>query len=374
MIQKSLLLQVALCLLLRVSPTFAGPTSAVPIKKLSALADAIVVAEIVEGSVSGPIVAVSLQVERVLKGTVEKGRIVQATYESLSAPATPLREFPRHRGLWFLNQSADGRWSLLPTVDGTVLRDGLYLSVAAGPLGPTFSYGPSDNALDKSILEMCAGVADPGEGEPQLISVRFEGALFGADSPAVARCYNALADSSSTYVQALGLSGLIGRGDIAALRRARNELNKFADPTSLSAIASGVFLFRNPDPEGIRILGELATSETQDPEVVYSAAYSLRVLCTKEALPYMVRLLDSPSQQVRYQALAGLASFANVGHVPLTERLRSKGQPMSGRRGPFTTEETLGHFPVFGRFQKDEAYYIDFWKSWWTRMESKILE
>jgi hypothetical protein len=68
-----------------------------------------------------------------------------------------------------------------------------------------------------------------------------------------------------------------------------------------------------------------------------------------------------------------LASFANVGHVPLSERLLSKGQPMSTTRGEFTTEETREHFPVFKVYQENEEYYIDFWKDWWTQTESLIM-
>jgi hypothetical protein len=349
---------------------FAGIVAPASLEQMAGSAETIVVAEAAGAVGIGTWLSVSLRVDRVLKGGADKGQLIEARWESTGRIGAAKRLEGR-RGLWFLSASASGQQSVMATIHGSSedVAD-LFFPAVAGPLPTAFSYDPSDALLDRLLLEVCAGAADVTGDKASIDEHRFLGALYGLDSAAARRCYDTLAVSPARHIRSMGLAGLIRLGDVVALRRAIEGLRlrppEFLLPWTLND-------FRNPDPEAVVLLGAFAVeAEGQGEQVQHAAVYPLRVMHTKESLPYLVRLLDSPHQSIRYQAMAGLASFANIGHIPLSEKIRSLGQPIASTRGPYTTDETLQHFPTSENFKKDEARYISFWKIWWTQVQDEL--
>lgn len=100
-----------------------GPGAApVPIDSLVAASDGIVVGTITQGTVSGTTVALSVQVERALKGSWEPGSIVAAT--ALISESWPTREIKPARGIFFLANAGTGPMRLLPVDTGYLLHEG----------------------------------------------------------------------------------------------------------------------------------------------------------------------------------------------------------------------------------------------------------
>jgi hypothetical protein len=122
--------------------------------------------------------------------------------------------------------------------------------------------------------------------------------------------------------------------------------------------------FANPSPAAVEVLGRLSRIERFE----RMAAWPLRRFHTKETLPYLARLLDSTNQEVRYQAMAGLADFCYLGGTPTEEQLNSRGHPTPDLRQPrpYMTDDVGQNFPTVQGFKQDEQRYITFWKNWWA--------
>ena len=102
------------------------------------------------------------------------------------------------------------------------------------------------------------------------------------------------------------------------------------------------------------------------------AAHALRAIHTKESLPNLRLLLDSSDQTVRYEAVFGLAAFANNLPVQANENTVNLGYLKSPADGPFTTPDTRANVPSLPEFRANEQKYIGFWKLWWAQVQSKL--
>ena len=109
----------------------------------------------------------------------------------------------------------------------------------------------------------------------------------------------------------------------------------------------------------MRRLGKLATNKDTVPELRVAAGGALARLHTKEALPYLAKMLDSPNITMRTYAVGGLAMFAN--NVPVGGH-----EPAAGE-WPYRTEGTIRHSVMSERaVAENEAFYVGFWKDWWS--------
>ncbi len=72
------------------------------------------------------------------------------------------------------------------------------------------------------------------------------------------------------------------------------------------------------------------------PSLALAAAMALRQLGIRAAQPDLIHALDHPNQEVRYQAVMGLAEL----------------------------EPGVGEAPSFPLYQRNEGYYLRLWKRW----------
>ncbi len=348
----------------------AGPSAPASIQALADQADLVTVATVLASSQSGNLVSFTLQLDRVLKGGASEGSTIFVQWESgPNLPAVQEKWLVNLRGLWFLRELTSGRWKALPTVLGSALFMDAFFSIPVGPIVNAFSYSPTAPVIDKVISELGAATEQQNASAPGG-SFRVLAGLQGVKSPLIASMYQRFSESASPNLRALGLAGLLRLGETAALSRAETELPNLSKTKEFQNIVVSVCsYFRNPDPSAVAILGRLSILAGASPELASCAVIALRHMHTRESLPFLVVLLDSADRRIRYQAVAGLASFANMGHVPLEEKLRARGQYVATTRGPYTTDETLQHFPTLPAFENNEAQYINFWKSWWNRVQ-----
>ena len=89
---------------------------------------------------------------------------------------------------------------------------------------------------------------------------------------------------------------------------------EMAIPTGLMVLEFAIqAYYRNPDPGGIATLGRLATNPGVNSSLRKSAARALASIHTKESLPYLSQLLDSPDPELQSWGVGGMAMFANQG-------------------------------------------------------------
>jgi hypothetical protein len=361
-------------------PGWAQPSVAVGGSRLSSnatlaslcsAADAIIVATLRSASQSGSVISVNLHVERAIKGPLAAQDEVFVSWD-VKSTAFPLHDPGSITGLWFLKGTAD-HWVPLPVIVSSSAMMSDFYAVVPRP-APIAPYAVPDtvDAGEKVVAELSAAMAAAGD----LNSLDWLwGLSFAKDFPKsahVALVYRALADSASGGTLAsLGIGGLIELGEPDGFTRlAESGLTRLPSSRATDVVARAVCEApRSSAP--VDLLGSLLSATA--PRLARCAGQVLRDLHTPATLTYLAGLLNNSSIDLRYEGVAGLASFAlrlpvhDDSNTASMEWLR----PLSGP-APFRTAEIYENFPAFDAFQKQETQYIDFWKSWWTRNQASL--
>jgi len=353
----------------------AGPARYVPIAKLVPQADVIVVGRL--ESVSGPepkgvilglrespaLWQVTISATRVLKGKAVSGERLDVFWEGRNWALPLRREADRVTGIWFLNVRPGGGWLLLPVMTGDLtLREVCRLpALPVAPPAP-FDYSPDADVLGKIVGEVGAFL-EASEGRTQLPLQMLWAAIHKTGSNRLPETYARFAKSPVVKLRGFGLAGLIAGGDVSAVQQYASEVVAFPHLDVFDAI----LISPKPDPAAVAAYGSIVASSA--PWALKSdAAYALRVVHTREALPFLAALLDAEDSHLRYQGMAGLAEFANgLSRERRVETAMSTGLPS----GPYTTAETQRNFVDVPGFRKNEQQYIQFWKHWWAEFQAK---
>lgn len=355
--------------------SYAAPVS---LSSLASKADLVVVANVLGTLQQGWDTSVTLEVDRVLKGTAIPGSTVTLQYQISTTIPLDAINFPRVddkwarglHGLWFLKKTEGGGWTLLPTTAGpSIPFEDLFVPLPAGPLSADFSYSPSDDVMDKIARELGAALdKHVARGPAFLVLER----LGKTNSPGVLWLYRRLIGSPEPALRVMGWAGILRLGDLSALAHIEQELPRLSEPVDFEPASLAIGDVLDADPSVVEALGRIATSTAASVSLRRNAAYALFSIHTKETLPFLAKLFDDVDKEVRREAMAGLASFANSGYLP--ERpLTRNGQPVARAESPYVTKETLEHFPSPSAFEQNEAEYLQFWKTWWTRMQPQIV-
>lgn len=191
----------------------------------------------------------------------------------------------------------------------------------------------------------------------------------------VDRLYTRLASSTSTNQRILGLAGLIREGDASALASVEQAAVSFAVFLERGVLLWSIEVdFRATDSVAVSILGRIATTQVPTlPGLRVAAARALSAIRGKEALPYLARLLDDPDSELRIEGVGGLASFAVGLPVQTTANVPSLGYLPRRDGWPYTNQDTVEHFAMGAQaIKKDEAGYVNYWKSWWLQHRDEI--
>lgn len=355
---------------------FAGLLGSPPLDKLINEADTILVADLSTGftTTSTPGTATGkLQVSRVLKGADISGTLVQVSWLRAAQVTTlPQVSKTKKEGILFLKRDGAGLSLISFSTPSTSIED-VYIP-AASPLLPEYSYIAHASVTEKVLSEI-ANAVEATPGNPFLQFVH-HGGLERYSSPIILNLYTKLSQSTSSGQKAVGIAGLIRRGELNALGRLEVEAAELSQSPEGRLLEFGIeAYYRNPDPRGVAILGRVANNPGARPSLRKAVAGSLASIHTRDALPYLLQLLDSPDPELQSLGVGGMAMFANLGAKPQQAGMLMTPQ-ISGREdAPFRTNETLTNFAMGKEaFEANSQKYIQFWKIWWAKNRQKISQ
>ncbi|HCC56540.1 MAG TPA: hypothetical protein DEQ47_04635 [Solibacterales bacterium] len=338
-----------------------APAASLQLGSLLRQSDAVVNGSIESTVPSGTSVVVNLLVTRTIKGAVLTGTPLNATW----TPETQLQFSSSIRngesGIWFLKQSG-AAWAVLPVALGAVPISGIYIHVPAGPLPSIFAYDDSLPASNRLADELAAA-AQSTETAVALGHILASGAADDLGSNVLGSIWGQLASSATPMTQAIGLAGQIRVGNSAGLAVLATVGPQAFSADAQDHLSTAICRYNASDIGAIQSLGALVTSAYAE-NVKLCAGHALRAIHSKEAVKYLMPLLDSPSRRMQYEAVAGIASFANGFPVQTANNTVDMSVLAANPNAPPATTDTLRYFPTLSAFQKQPDTYISYWKNW----------
>lgn len=361
-----------IAILVAAIPARAGLVASALADKLELRAAAVVVGTITTVTQDNSKTVFQIRVDRVLKGAVSRNSTITVTTTiplHNGAASVPTIVYER---VWFLESGTDGGYGLLPAKGGDILHL-VYAGLPAepGPPAGTYAARPTDAAIDLIVKEVCtyAEKEQDSDGDEAVIQA------FGeTNTPTFHTFLQNFARSTVPVLRAMGTAGLIQRGEVTSLAQAEIDLQGLLSGlqntySMVDLMAAIEFLYRNPDPQGIAVLGRLASSATQ---LRKPSAYALRAIHTKETLPWLLKLLDSPDADDAYDALMGIAGFANgMPTTTMQDAVNLKNLTLDPN-APFSDRDSLGNMPNAEMFVQNRAEYVGFWKNWFAANQARI--
>lgn len=337
-----------------IAAAMSAASYAYPIQWLTARSDAIVIARSSGELKTGRLVMFNLTVDRAFKGDARPGDVLSIVWESPNDVGIGPNP-PSYRGLWFLQRTQRG-WECLSAQDNPIgLVAHLFYPVPESGLPAELAY-TEDAELDVKLL------LEVGAAKHRDATVVVSAAQ-GMRSPDVLRVFRHLARSQDPETMLAGISGLLVRGDVAALL----ELERHAAAVGPTLAGGGVVgvvgsSYRQADSVSINALGRMATSKETPRPLAEAAAQALYSMHTAETLPYLAILLDSDEPMLQQYAVQGFGFFANgIGQMS-KEDARSMAHLARRARTSYETEETKRYLG-FNASRRDE--FVSFWRSWW---------
>jgi hypothetical protein len=316
---------------------------------------------IVVGTESAPVqvgntVTFYLDIERVLHGDVETGRVLYVTWFPKYGASLPPGS-PSYRGIWFLRKTDAGSWECIPAGDtgNAQFFPNLSLPVSQGTLPAQLAYDAGTTALaDQIVLETAAGT--PRNDWTVVLNV-----AGGMDSPGALRAFRYLASQAANQ-RVLGLAGLIRAGDTGGLLSAEDISGQLTNNTPF--IASSVEDFRSTDPTGIAALGRMATStEASLPTKMKTAsARALATIHSADTAPWLALLLDSPDLEMQLWGARGMSYFVNGVEIPTPAK---PSFDLNVRHPSAYRNRDTDLHTGYGRGQ--ESSFIEYWRAWWAQ-------
>jgi hypothetical protein len=337
----------------------------VPVAQLAAGADTILTGTVITGRQSQGISYLTVQTERIIKGTTAAGGVVSLFWESTRQGSLPDIDVGGVHGLFFAQTSAGNRLTILSaTVNPLDVRDTFFrLPPSASMLIP---YSPNDSVLSKLLRELLPAESyrrvTPGRSAE--FNVVDNAAVGPPDSAALVETAQALLSSTAAADQVVGLQALLVQGNVLALATLEANQKLLATPSGAGLAETLKQYYRNPDATGIALLGRISQT-SGNPSFANAALASLAMIHSRDALPYLVKFLDSTEPALLKYAVGGLAMYAN--NVPI-----GSFQPSSGP-APFRNADTIAHSAMdAAAIVKRPLYYSAFWKQWWSEHSAEL--
>ena len=386
---------VSLALVVAASPAFCGSFMESFLENV----DLVVVGEVASGAAADGSYSFTLVPNRVLKGDLKPGVGIPVTYNGTGGVVLKGGggEFSGDFGLWFLARDKAGQWRLLSASSGqSPLFPYAYYTLSRSAR-PDSEEGKELSVADRVFREVALALdiavesAEPGKnfrqsgggveivGPPEKALWHLAGGVLACvgdpASPLVKGALDRWSRSQSPDLRTMGLIGLVRVEGPAGLARARAELPTVESSQLAPIFVEQVLAYRSPDPQGVRILGEMATEKTGVQGLQRAAAQALRAIHTRESLPYLAKLLDSQDSETREHAVAGFTFFALSLPVmtPAVVVSRAWGTPTG--ETPYRTSE-MDRYLHSGRFEhpEDEQPTIQFWKGWWETHRVELTQ
>jgi len=347
-----------------VPPVAFGPGSAlIPVKMLVEKADAVVIARILDGTISGEAVTLTLDTQEVLKGDLRAGDLLSVAYRLRPDAAKYARDVEKDRGVFFL-KSTDGAWFLMPVASGYVqsVREAYYV-LPTNSTPKSLGKGVQPSIHERVVAEL-AGAADSVGGHPGGGAVDFVSEYRLDTSPAMRSLFAGFKTSKDARLRAAALCVSIAGGDDQAFTQLEQAPEKL-DGMDLSFVVEEIrFYFKAADARSVAHLGRLAVSQNTPTQLREASLTALARIHTRESLPYLAQFLDDSDANLQSLVVGGMAMFAN--NVPVGEHGPSAGE------WKYRTEDTLRYSAMDPRILQNDPRILAFWKSWWAEHRAEL--
>lgn len=372
--KQSLISLVALSLLAGTN-LYGGLVAPQSINDLQQQSDLILVGTTAGAAVSGTTVNISIVVNRVLKGDATlAGKSIGAQWESgrlnaLAATGGATKE----SGIWFLRQTKTTTWQVVPAVQGNAELNQVYVPTASGSITSSYTYSQSAAIADKLTSELGAAIENRDGSDILLYALQI-GGLDELNSPVAGQVYQRMATSTAANRKVIGLSGLIRAGNGSAIAAAASAALALSnDPSTGILVMSIRNSFRATDRDSVTAAGSVATDSSQDAVLREATAHALAAIHSVATLPFLATLLDDSNQNLRIEAIGGMAAFANGLAVQTSANVASLSYLQVPDKATYKTPETVAHLAL-GRqaIAPNEASYRSFWKTWWAQNRSNL--
>jgi hypothetical protein len=335
---------------------------------LVAHASAVVVGTVTAGTDEPLRAAFTIDVERVLSGSVSSPTVsVIHPWVRAGIFKPPVMQAQHAHGIWFLTAGCSGGWDVL---ESSPSRHGIFLSLylpvsATGPTGP-FAYPPGTALLDALIYEVADGVAAAPAGSPDADRAVLLGAIGLVNASAVKQVIAACTVSGNAGLQAVALTEIVGRGLPAAIPQLVRAWPVISggpsEPTVVSALRDS---WRDPTPASIEQLASFAVTVSGGSNIRAAAVRALAAVHTKESLPFLASLLSSSDPSEQERAVYGLSSFANGCPIQNRDNSVGMGYLQCNLPSAYKTPDTTAHFAFRQGTPAQEASVISYWQAWW---------
>jgi len=217
--------------------------------------------------------------------------------------------------------------------------------------------------------------------------------LSGASPDVFLDIHRKFFGSHAQNVQLYGLLGLVKVADPAALAILGSRLTQVTStplrtsfvsngkrlpiiygpngdehPTFESSVAGTISDITDSSASTVTALGKILDSKDASLVIRRSAANALQNIHTSQTLPFLAPLLEDSDPELRALAIGGLSCFANG--VPIVVDALSIDLNRPSR---FKNTDTILHFAMgVNTIGKKEAFYLDFWRSWWAKNQAAV--
>lgn len=343
------------------------PRGSASLQLLISDADAIIVADIKDGTIVNGTATVTLTVERVQKGDLRTGSTLQLMWVGPPGARPYSSKATLTWALFFLKKTAIGLWDVLPVLAGSSLEfRETYFGISNAEQPIAYRSQPGSSTFEKVFLEL-AWAVEQGPIGPRNLGFVDLGTLHERNpTSATASVLNAFSQKNDPRLVAMALRPLIRSGDLEALNRVEREQSSLlSTPFGKSISDSIMFGFRNASPSAVAALGRIGSAKSSSNDLKTACAGALAAMHTKDALPYLASFLDSTDLTQRTFAVGGLAMFAN--NVPI-----GRHEPASGN-WKYRTDDTITHSAMDTQLiGKNESFYVGFWKAWWAMHRAEL--
>lgn len=338
---------------------------------LTQQADAVVVGKIASAEPGATNPKLLLMIDRVFKGSLVPGE----TINILPAGGQPKRAAGQLWGdyaIWFLQSNGVGNWRIMHVPGAQSLESSCYRIPEGFPAASVQgANGTAPSVIDLVLAELtnAAERLDPWGIEFDWLVLNFR---HMPPSASLIAAYRRMSESSKIQVKYFGLSGLL-KGDAASLEQMPLDDATLAQlPSTVRQLVLGPLGTRDPSPSTIAVLGRIATTQNLRVGTRGSAARSLAMIHTKETLPFLAVLLDSPDSALRSWAFVGFTRFVNNLPIDVPEMMTTMAWAEPQGPAPYRTAETDRHIASTIVPDAKHAEYTSFWKAWWARMQNQI--
>lgn len=354
---------------LSITTTFASPfADKGETDRLADRADAVIVGELLTGQQTGRSLSFSIAATRVIKGGVSPGALLNVV--ALSR-VSMFRTLGGNYGVWFLRRTG-AQWRLLPIMPSIAALEasGYFPTPRANSPLSLNTATPPITVSDHISVELAAAVQN--YSDPRNLFKLAYGLMGINESSLIRDIYFHFRANADPEVRFVGMSRSFGSDDdVQVLGEIASNIHLIPKLHVRGLIVSSICGRSNPDPRAVGYLEVISQSSNQ--AIQKCSAMALMYIHTREALPALARLLDSPDPTTREYAMGGLSRF--VDNLPIPTATNTANGKALVPRGPqpYRTAET-DKYSLSKRWlgQANQTEFLIFWKSWWATTKDKL--